>query len=238
MTAGSVLYFYQSGLTCYILEVSTDKNINHCLVYNWRLVALNKYKWNLIKAEHASWFWNIWSQFNFQYGCCCYHMKPSHNLPISFRVTFLTYRVNILPIFFRVTTLALGQLYDCHRSILSIPFRVTYLSGLIFHPYPSGLLHGHWGNHMIAPVPVKQPWRIWVNLTTTQHNDVGTVCIFHGIYCMINELLGSVSQHICVHHNTTMCYSRMLLLTGPSLWDNFPEKLTNKWSLACKGWFY
>ena len=24
----------------------------------------------------------------------------------------------------------------------------------LFHPYFSGLLHGHWGNHMIAPVPV------------------------------------------------------------------------------------
>ena len=32
-----------------------------------------------------------------------------------------------------------------------------------FYPYPSGLLHWHWGNHMIAPVSVKQPWRIWVN---------------------------------------------------------------------------
>ena len=32
-----------------------------------------------------------------------------------------------------------------------------------FYPYPSGLLHWHWGNLMIAPVPVKQPWKIWVN---------------------------------------------------------------------------
>ena len=32
-----------------------------------------------------------------------------------------------------------------------------------FNLYQSGLLHWHWGNHMIAPVPVKQPWRIWVN---------------------------------------------------------------------------
>ena len=31
-----------------------------------------------------------------------------------------------------------------------------------FNPYPSGLLHWHWGNHTIAPVPVKQPWMIWV----------------------------------------------------------------------------
>ena len=30
--------------------------------------------------------------------------------------------------------------------------------------YPSGLPHWHWGNRMIAPVPVKQPWRIWVKI--------------------------------------------------------------------------
>ena len=28
-----------------------------------------------------------------------------------------------------------------------------------YYPYPSGLLHWHWGNHMIAPVPVEQAWR-------------------------------------------------------------------------------
>ena len=32
-----------------------------------------------------------------------------------------------------------------------------------FYPYPSGLLHWHCGSLMIATVPVKQPWRIWVN---------------------------------------------------------------------------
>ena len=32
-----------------------------------------------------------------------------------------------------------------------------------FCPYSSGLLHWHWGNHMIAPVPVKQPWNKNVN---------------------------------------------------------------------------
>ena len=29
-------------------------------------------------------------------------------------------------------------------------------------PYPSGLLHWHWGNHKIAPVPVQWPWRMWI----------------------------------------------------------------------------
>ena len=46
-----------------------------------------------------------------------------------------------------------------------------------FYPYPSGLLHWHWGNHTIAPVPVKQPWRIWVYIyiyihITWIHNEL------------------------------------------------------------------
>ena len=32
-----------------------------------------------------------------------------------------------------------------------------------FYSYPSGLLHWHWGNRMIAPMSVKQPWGIWTN---------------------------------------------------------------------------
>ena len=44
------------------------------------------------------------------------------------------------------------------------------LSGFMgwHYPYPSGFLHWHWGNHVIAPVPVKQPWRIWVKSTLNQ----------------------------------------------------------------------
>ena len=52
---------------------------------------------------------------------------------------------------------------------------IIAVSGFIWiiHPYPSGLLHCHWGNHMgnhmIAPVTVKLtwriPWRIWVKST-------------------------------------------------------------------------
>ena len=53
-------------------------------------------------------------------------------------------------------------------------------------PYSSGLLHWHWGNHMIAPVPVNQPWRIWdkyirsINweLWYHQNKTKQTICIF------------------------------------------------------------
>ena len=49
------------------------------------------------------------------------------------------------------------------------------------YPYPSGLLHWHWGNHKITPVPVKQPWRIWIKLTnnktTTKHHKMWTMFV-------------------------------------------------------------
>ena len=32
-----------------------------------------------------------------------------------------------------------------------------------FCPYSSGLLPQHWANHAIAPVLMKQPWKIWVS---------------------------------------------------------------------------
>ena len=32
-----------------------------------------------------------------------------------------------------------------------------------------GILHLHWDNHPIAPVPVKQPWRIWVTMSHESH---------------------------------------------------------------------
>ena len=35
------------------------------------------------------------------------------------------------------------------------------------YPHSWWLLHWHWGNHMIAPVPVKQPWKKWVKLVNT-----------------------------------------------------------------------
>ena len=41
-------------------------------------------------------------------------------------------------------------------------------SHVIYWPYSPGLLHGHWGNRTIAPVPVKQPWRIWLNPACTK----------------------------------------------------------------------
>ena len=55
-------------------------------------------------------------------------------------------------------------------------------------PYPSGLLHWYWGN-MIAPAPVKQPWRIWAtqwsrDIATTKKDHSKTVHILWDIACI------------------------------------------------------
>ena len=65
----------------------------------------------------------------------------------------------ILLVFFGAASLA-----SCDKKMVEI------------YPYPSGSLHWHWGNHMIAPVSVKQPWRIWVNASyeATRTDNIGT----------------------------------------------------------------
>ena len=50
--------------------------------------------------------------------------------------------------------------------------------------YSSGLLHWHWGNRMIAPVPVKQPWRIWVKIGCYQTRTKLTKVGGSGMYSM------------------------------------------------------
>ena len=94
---------------------------------------------------------------------------------------------------FKVASLALGQSDDCPSAsegtlkdtnkIYSNHTTTEYNKHVLFcfvlfsfgcinnpskymwhdYPYSSELLHWHWGNHMIAPVPVKQPWRTQVN---------------------------------------------------------------------------
>ena len=53
------------------------------------------------------------------------------------------------------------QGWNCYKVLASLFLQWSCTD--LFYPYPSGLLHWHWGNHMIAPVPVKQPWRIWAS---------------------------------------------------------------------------
>ena len=87
----------------------------------------------------------------------------------------------------------------------------------LYWTYPSGLLPWHWGNHMIAPVPVKQPWRIWVNVpesainwnnkTTTNQSTTKPFTYFMGCD-LLPECLGTVTQfsYFLVLHNVHTTY--------------------------------
>ena len=74
-----------------------------------------------------------------------------------------------LPISYRVNSLAHAL---CVVVILSILVYSYDLIHMYFYSYPSRLLHRYWD--MITPVPVKQPWRIWVKLTCTKPQQNAT----------------------------------------------------------------
>ena len=75
------------------------------------------------------------------------------------------------------------------HTVFALLCFVVVIHWLIF-PYPSGLLHWHWGNLTIAPVPAKQPWWIWINtscefimndcITTTKQSTAKPCAYFLG----------------------------------------------------------
>ena len=83
-----------------------------------------------------------------------------------------------------------------HRVFALLCF-VVVIHWLIF-PYPSGLLHWHRDNLMIAPVPAKQPWWIWINtsckfimndcITTTKQSTTKPCAYFLGYNVIYNVI--------------------------------------------------
>ena len=82
------------------------------------------------------------------------------------------------------------------HTVFALLCFVVVIHWLIF-PYPSGLLHWHWGNLTIAPVPAKQPWWIWINtscefiindcITTTKQSTTKPCAYFLG-YTVTRQL--------------------------------------------------
>ena len=81
------------------------------------------------------------------------------------------------------------------HTVFALLCFVVVIHWLIF-PYPSGLLHWHWGNLTIAPMPAKQPWWIWINtscefimndcITTTKQSTTKPCAYFLG-YTVYDE---------------------------------------------------
>ena len=82
------------------------------------------------------------------------------------------------------------------HTVFALLCFVVLIHWLIF-PYPSGLLHWHCGNLTIAPVPAKQPWRIWINtscafimidwITTTKQSTTKPCAYFLGYTVYIRQ---------------------------------------------------
>ena len=76
------------------------------------------------------------------------HIQPSHTYSIV-RETYTS---------FWCALFCFDYVIYCNESIWSI------------YTYSPGWLHWHWGNRMIAPVPVKSPWGMCVKPTSLNHN--------------------------------------------------------------------
>ena len=80
------------------------------------------------------------------------------------------------------------------HTVFALLCFVVVIHWLIF-PYPSGLLHWHYGNLTIAPVPAKQPWWIWITtscefimndcITTTKQSTTKPCAYFLGYTVVI-----------------------------------------------------
>ena len=99
------------------------------------------------------------------------------------------------------------------HTVFALLCFVVVILWLIF-PYPSGLLHWYCGNLTIAPVPAKQPWWIWINIscefimndciTTTKQSTTKpcayflgyTVCVTIGHVVFIHHVITSVWFYI------------------------------------------
>ena len=65
-----------------------------------------------------------------------------------------------------------------------------------FYPHSLGLLHWHWGNHLIASVPVKQPWSIWANKACKpMWIDNITLAQQIHVYCSVKVITSNVNDY-------------------------------------------
>ena len=95
----------------------------------------------------------------------------SGSIIITF-ITMITFSPNVTNLhlinswnIIRATLRTLIDLYMHYITQVMNKFRallcLVWLGNGRFYSYNLGLLHCHWDNHMIAPVPVKLPWIIW-----------------------------------------------------------------------------
>ena len=113
---------------------------------------------------------------------------------------------------------------------------VVVIHWLIF-PYPSRLLHWHCGNLTIAPVPVKQPWWIWIDtscefimndcITTTKQSTTKPCAYFLGYTVCVSTLdhhwlTYSISQEICTRSCCALLCCGYAIVHNEFTWSIYP----------------
>ena len=109
------------------------------------------------------------------------------------------------------------------HTVFALLCFVVVIHWLIF-PYPSGLLHWHWGNLTIAPVPAKQSWWIWINtscefimndcITTTKQSTIKPCAYFLG-YTVLKYPYISIPK---THKGILTQQFRQLIAHLPMVW--------------------
>ena len=105
---------------------------------------------------------------------------------------------------YRVSYIFIQYIPRNMHTVFALLCFVVVKHWLIF-PYPSSLLHRHCGNLMIAPVPAKQPWWIWINnscefimkdcITTTKQSTSKLCAYFLGNTITLTDLY-SINQSL------------------------------------------
>ena len=93
------------------------------------------------------------------------------------------------------------------------------------YPYSLGSYSLELGSHMTSPVPLKQPWRIWVNLacieTITKHDKIQT--IYMHTSC---EILYTQNRQIWWHHDMETLSTLLAICVGnPPFTEMWPWAL-------------
>ena len=122
---------------------------------------------------------------------------------------------------FYMIILQIFCIHILHDKNYAREFKV-FCFGLVswFYPYYWGLLQRHWENHAIAPLLVKQPWALWVNISCKyQKSTVAKkcTCLIGTLYAMrqTNEILTKWEQKIQMNFPDSKVHGANM---GP-IWD-------------------
>ena len=114
------------------------------------------------------------------------------------------------------------------HTVFALLCFVVVIHWLIF-PYPSGLLQWHCGNLTIAPMPAKQPWWIWINIscqfimnnciTTTKQSTTKPCAYFLGytvhvilcIFCASCREVVAYQHRIALNNTIVYCHGVQII---------------------------